>query len=395
MSPRPRIAIILTGGGARAAYQVGVLRAITELVPRDAGNPFPIICGTSAGAINAVALAADAMSFRRSVLRLQAVWKNFRASQVYRSDPLGVIRNSAKWIISATTGGIRHEGVSLLDNSPLRALLAERIDFGAIQHSIDAGYLYALAITCSGYTSGQSVCFFQGAAGLKTWRRARRIGVEMPIALDHMMASSALPFIFPAVRINREFFGDGSMRQLAPVSPALHLGADRVLVLAVGRQLQSGEGVSPDRVKVTRYPTLAQVAGHAMNSIFLDSMEVDLERLQRINKTLALISPDVLEKSGSTLRHVDFMVISPSEELERIAMRHVDDLPRTLRMLFGSVGATQRGGSTLLSYLLFEKAYCRELMALGYRDTVARRDNLRGFLGFGEEWYCELRTPAA
>jgi NTE family protein len=217
----------------------------------------------------------------------------------------------------------------------------------------------------------------------------------MPIAMDHLLASSALPFIFPAVHINREFFGDGSMRQLAPVSPALHLGADRVLVISVGRQ------PFPDRAQAQNpresspgYPTLAQIAGHALNSIFLDSMEVDLERLQRINRTLSMIPAEVLQRNGSTLRHVDFMLISPSEELDKIALRHAASLPRTVSMLFRSVGATQRGGATLLSYLLFERAYCRELIALGYKDTMARRDNLRGFLGYATQWYCELRNSA-
>ena len=392
---RPRLAIVLTGGGARAAYQVGVLRAIAELVPKDAGNPFPIVCGTSAGAINAVAVAADAGNFRRAVLRLQAVWKNFHAEQVYRTDVAGVLRNSGKWLLAAVTGGLGHEPVSLLDNSPLRRLLAERVDFDAIGRSIEAGWLYALGLTCSGYTSGQSVCFYQGAPGIVPWKRARRIGIAMPIAMDHLLASSALPFIFPAVHINREFFGDGSMRQLAPVSPALHLGADRVLVISVGRQ------PFPDRAQVQNpresspgYPTLAQIAGHALNSIFLDSMEVDLERLQRINRTLSMIPAEVLQRNGSTLRHVDFMLISPSEELDKIALRHAASLPRTVSLLFRSVGATQRGGATLLSYLLFERAYCRELIALGYKDTMARRDNLRGFLGYATQWYCELRNSA-
>ncbi len=393
-SSHPRIGIILTGGGARAAYQVGVLRAIAELVPRDAGNPFPIICGTSAGAINAVAMAADSGNFRRAVLRLQAVWKNFRAEQVYRADPLGVLRNSAKWIMAAITGGLGRDPIALLDSSPLRQLLTNRVQFEAIQRCIDAGHLYALAITCSGYTSGQSVCFYQGAEGTQPWKRARRVGTPMPIQLEHLLASSALPFIFPAVRIHREYFGDGSMRQLAPLSPALHLGAERLLVIAVGRQMASGQPIANERIKALAHPTLAQIAGHALNSIFLDSMEVDLERLQRINKTLSLIPEDVIARNGTALRHVDFMVISPSEELERIAMRHVQSLPRTLRLLFRSVGATQRGGSTLLSYLLFEKSFCRELIALGYRDAMARQDNLRGFLGLSAEWYCELRTPA-
>lgn len=391
--PRPRIGIVLSGGGARAAYQVGVLRAIADLVPKNVANPFPIICGTSAGAVNAVALAADSANYRRAVLQLQAVWKNFRPDQVYRSDLPGVLRNSLRWMHAAVTGGRGREPVSLLDNSPLRELLGARIDFPAIQRGIDAGDLYALAITCSGYTSGQSVCFYQGAPEAQPWRRVRRLGVSTTIGLDHLLASAALPFIFPAVHINREYFGDGSMRQIAPVSPALHLGAERVLIVSVGRQLQ--QPMAKERPRSEGYPTLAQIAGHAMNSIFLDSLEVDLERLQRINRTLSLVPPDVVDSGRAALRHVDFMVISPSEDLERIAIRHVAELPGTLRALFGSVGATQRGGSTLLSYLLFGRRFCRELIALGYRDTMAKRDNLRGFLGYDAHWYCELRNTAA
>lgn len=389
----PRLGIVLTGGGARAAYQVGVLRAIADLIPKNVANPFPIVCGTSAGAINAVALGADAANYRRAVLRLQAVWKNFRPEDVYRADLPGVLKNSARWMYAAIAGGRGREPVSLLDNTPLKDLLAQRIEFGAIQRGIDAGQLYALAITCSGYASGQSVCFYQGAASARPWRRVRRVGVPTTIGLDHLLASSALPFIFPAVQINREYFGDGSMRQIAPVSPALHLGADRILVVSVGRQLQAG--YAKERLRSEGYPTLAQIAGHAMNSIFLDSMEVDLERMQRINRTLSLLPPEALESGRTVLRHVDFMVISPSEELEKIAIRHVEELPKTIRTLFRSVGATQRGGSTLLSYLLFGRRFCRELIALGYRDAMAKRDNLRGFLGYDAQWYCELRDAAS
>jgi NTE family protein len=237
---------------------------------------------------------------------------------------------------------------------------------------------------------------YQGPPSVEPWRRARRIGIAMPIGIEHLLASSALPFIFPAVRINREYFGDGSMRQIAPISPALHLGADRVLVVSVGRQLarSPATGAFP-RTQSPGYPTLAQIAGHALDSIFLDSMEVDLERLQRINRTLSMIPPEVLQRNGSSLRHVDFMLISPSEELEKIALRHAASLPRTVRLLFQSVGATQRGGAALLSYLLFERAFCRELIALGYKDTMARRDSLRGFLGYAGQGHCALRDSAA
>jgi NTE family protein len=380
VTARPRVGLVLSGGGARAAYQVGVLRALTDLLPAGRITPFPIICGTSAGAINAAVLAGDAGNFRHGVRRLMTVWKNFHVHHVYRADPWGAMQNSARWIFSVLTGGKFTRGaVSLLDNQPLAALLGRHLNFQAIQRSIDAGHLTALSVTCSGYSSGQSVTFFQGHPDLQNWERARRVGVAMPIAVEHLLASSALPFIFPPVHINREYFGDGSMRQIAPVSPALHLGADRLLVIGVGRQLQQQK---PERVKSEIYPSLAQIAGHALNSIFLDSLEVDLERLQRINRTIEIIPRDVLEKTRYPLHHVDFRIISPSEELEKIAAAHVDELPRTIRLLLSSVGAAQRGGSTLLSYVLFEQGYCRALIRLGYKDTMARKEELLDFLGY-------------
>src|SRR5262245_20952064 len=377
---RPKVGLIMTGGGARAAYQVGVLRAISELMPPGVRTPFQIICGTSAGAINAAVIAVDASNFRRGVRRLMTVWKNFRVHHVYKADPWGAYSNSARWMLALLRGGASaRRPVSLLDNTPLAQLLARHLDFSAIQRSIDCGDLTAFSITCSGYTSGQSVTFYQGRPDLQPWQRARRIGLAMPITIDHLLASAALPFIFPPVRINREYFGDGSMRQIAPVSPALHLGADRVFVIGVGRQLQSQRA---DRLSVGNLPSLAQIAGHALNSIFLDALEVDLERLQRINRTLEMIPRELLEKSNYPLRRVDFRVITPSEELERIALAHRGELPRTIRALLYTVGAMRRSGANLLSYLLFERPYCRALIQLGYNDTMARKDDLVAFLGW-------------
>lgn len=380
-SPKPTVGLIMTGGGARAAYQVGVMRALHEILPKDVCNPFPIICGTSAGAINAAVLATDAGNFRRGVRRLMTVWKNFHVEQVYRADAWGALGNSARWLLTAISAGKFDGPVSLLDNSPLAGLLERHVDFPAIGRNVAAGHLRAFAVTCSGYTSGQSVTFYEGSISLSGWERARRVGVAMPIRLPHLMASSALPFIFPPVLINREYFGDGSMRQIAPISPALHLGADRLLVIGVGRQAWQSAVRQPSN----GYPSLAQVAGHALDSIFLDALEVDIERLQRINRTLSIIPADMLTKNGYPLRAVDFRVLAPSVPLSQIATQYAHDLPRAIRGLLHTVGAMKHTGSNLVSYLLFEKTYCRALIQLGYRDTMAQKDDLLAFLGHGPQ----------
>jgi len=381
-TPRERrAAVIMTGGGARAAYQVGVVRALCELLPVNSPCPFPIICGTSAGAINAAVLATEAHSFRRGARRLMTVWKNIRGAHVYRADPAGALANSARWIGAVLSGGgSAGRPVSLLDSSPLDSLLERYLDLTAIQRHIDAGHLAAFGVTCSGYSSGQSVTFYQARPGMETWKRARRVGVETTITRDHLVASSALPFIFRPVHINREYFGDGSMRQIAPVSPALHLGADKLLVIGVGRQLV----LDGERAASHGYPSLAQIAGHALNSIFLDSLEVDLERLERINRTLDMIPSEVLKRTHYPLRRVDVRVIRPSVDLEKIAAIHAHELPRTIRMLLGTVGGLKRNASNLLSYLLFERGYCRALIRLGYDDTISRKDELTAFMHEGE-----------
>ncbi|HZZ93187.1 MAG TPA: patatin-like phospholipase family protein [Usitatibacter sp.] len=376
-----KTALVLAGGGARAAYQVGVLKAVKELLPEPQANPFPIICGTSAGAVNAGALAVHADDFGRAVDLLLGVWRNFEPAHVYRSDFAGATANSLRWftafLFGAFTRKSRH--ISLLDNRPLEGLLARHLDFERIARNIDRGALDALAITCSGYTSGQSCTFFEGAAHLEGWKRSQRVGIRTRIGVPHLMASSAIPFVFPPHHLNREYFGDGSMRQVAPVSPALHLGADRVLVVGTARIRTD----APERTRGDAYPTLAQVAGHVLNSIFLDSLAVDIERLERINRTVSCSSPEALKRMGLTLHHVDVLVVTPSEPLDAIAVRHLRSLPRTIRFLLRSVGSMRRGGANLASYLLFEQGYCNELIDLGYHDTMARRDEVAPFLAGG------------
>jgi NTE family protein len=371
-------ALVLTGGGARAAYQVGVLRALAHILPHGAPNPFPIVCGTSAGAINAAAIAAGATDFHRAARRLQLVWRNFRANQVYRTDLIGLAATGARWLFEPV---LRRLGmsrpVSLLDNTPLRELLRARLDLHEIGDVIGAGILRALAINVSSYDSGESISFYQGNDLLSGWRRARRVGVRVEIGVEHLLASSALPFIFPPVRIHREYFGDGSMRQMAPVSPALHLGARSLFVISVGREL-IGE---PERVKVDNYPSLAQIAGHALNSIFLDGLEADIERLERINRTLRLIPPDKRDPDVFQLREVDVMVMHPSQDLGALAAKYARTLPLAVRILLGAIGGMRRDGGTLVSYLLFEQDYCRALIDLGYKDTMARREEVERFFG--------------
>lgn len=371
-----RTALILTGGGARAGYQVGVLKAIRELLPEPQRNPFPILCGTSAGALNAASMASSAEDFGSGVEGLLHVWENFRAHQVYRADPAGVGVAGVRWLSTLAFGWLTHRAPhSLLDNAPLRRLLSESIDLGRIAQAIDSRALHSVSITCSGYSSGQSVSFFQGRAGLEPWRRSQRIGTPAEISVDHLMASSAIPFLFPAVHINREWFGDGSMRQVAPVSPAIHLGADRILVIGAGRMADENE-----RPSGMVYPSLAQIAGHALSSIFLDSMSVDLERMKRINHTLSLIPESVRRDNGLSLHPIEVLTIAPSQRLDHLAARHAQALPWAVRALLRNIGAMNQNGGALTSYLLFEQLYTRALIDLGYADTWVRRDEVRRFL---------------
>ena len=371
-----RTGLILTGGGARAAYQVGVLKCIAEILPDKTRNPFPIICGTSAGAINAASLACFSQDFAAAVGYLRSIWENFHAHHVYRADALGMTRTGAHWLGALMAGWIvRSAPKSLFDNSPLAELLARNLDLAQIDAAIDAGALRALCITASGYASGQSVNFYQSAADIEPWARQQRVSARTRLTVDHLLASSAIPFIFPAIKINREYFGDGSMRQLAPISPAIHLGASRVLVVGAGRIAEPLE-----RVRGESYPSLAQIAGHALSSIFLDSLNVDIERVQRVNKTLSLMPPEALARGDVALRPVEVLVISPSERLDTLAARHVKSLPWPVRMMLRGIGAMNRKGSALASYLLFESDYTRALIDMGYRDTLARRDEVLRFL---------------
>jgi NTE family protein len=355
-----------------------------------------VISGTSAGAINAAALACRADRFDEAVDGLVEVWQGFRAEQVYRADSFGVIRTGARWLTMMSIGWViarwrRARPRSLLDNQPLEMLLNRLVDTSRLHQVMASGHLKALAVTASSYGSGLHVTFYDALGEIVPWTRSQRIAVKSPITVAHLLASSAIPFVFPAVALDIgghvEYCGDGSMRQAAPISPAVHLGAERILVVGAGRMHEP----PGERAGSGEYPNVAQIAGHALSNIFLDALAVDVERLQRINATLALLPPQA--RAATSLKPIDVLVISPSERLDDIAARHLTSLPLPIRAMLRALGVSGQGedarGAALASYLLFEAPYTRELIALGARDTMARRDEVRAFF----QWE-SARTPA-
>lgn len=369
-------ALVLSGGGARAAYQVGVLLALKDLLPPQS-NPFSIISGTSAGAINAVSLASNSEDFHASVDVLSQLWQELTMDHVFRTSACDLIGGVYRFGRSFFHEGVDyHRPLSLLDNSPLNAFLSKTIQFSNIQKNIDRGILRAVSVAALGYSSSNSVNFFQGADELEEWERFRRIGRAATIGMEHLLASSAIPWIFPTVRIGQEYFGDGAMRQLAPISPVLHLGADRIFIIGVSGNRQAyTKRYSP---RSRHPPSMAQMAGHLLNSAFVDSLESDIEHLERVNELVALVPEK--DKETTALKPVETLIISPSKAIDKIAGRHVRNLPKTLRFFMRSSGATaRRGGSVLSSYLLFVKPFIDELVELGYQDAMWEKDSIEAF----------------
>jgi NTE family protein len=385
--------LILSGGGARAAYQAGVLRGIARILGRTGVPPFPIISGTSAGAINAATLAAHADDFRLGVARLLRWWRRVSIDKVYRADVASLSGHALRFLGTFFGAAGRRSGVpSMFDNAPLSRTIATEIDLSRLDRMIKQGALRALAVNATSYATGQAVTFFQGAMSVSPWKRTRRRGERCTLGVEHLMASTAIPFIFPAVRLRDEYYMDGSVRQITPLSPALHLGARRLVVIAVGQFV--GQRRSEVNGHEPQYPSFAQVAGHALSSIFLDNLGADLERLMQMNRVVDRLDRRVDAGGEVGTAHVDAFVIAPSQDLGELARAYVPHLPVGVRAVLHGFGSSRGTGANLPSYLLFDRDFCRKLIALGYADTMARRDEIAAFLAGTDVRYSPLSAQA-
>jgi len=369
---RPTVALVLTGGGSRSAYQIGVLLALAELLPR-ARNPFQIIVGTSAGAVAASVLAAEAHHWRRAVAGLERVWANFRSSQVFHVDAPHMLRAGAHWVLALMSGGlVLSPPKSILDNTPLRELLGVHVDCPGIRRSIARGHLRAFALCSTSYSTGQSVAFYDGVESIRDWSRVQRLGRRTELTLDHLMASVAIPLLFPPLPIGSDYFGDGAMRQLHPLSPAIHLGADRLLIIGV--RARRAAGVAVNRL-APAMPSPGEIFGYMLDTLFTDQIYGDLEQLERIN-VLVHNAPEAA-RGG---RPIETLMLAPSVDPREIAARHVREMPPGLRALLRVIGGRDASGYQLASYLTFEAGYTRALIELGYRDAMEARTALLAFM---------------
>ncbi len=378
------LGLVVTGGGARGAYQAGVLKRIGEIKRVQAGgNPFPIIGGASAGAINGAGIAAGSHDFTVAANMIASLWAAIRPSDVYRCDIFSQSRNSLTWIKDLSFGGLLGGGHarSLLDATPLRYFLRQHFHSEQIQANIKRGHLYALAISATNYTSGRSYLFIQGKKGHPMWNRSRRVTLATPITVDHVCASAAIPIVFPPVKLTTSrgtaFFGDGCVRLQQPLSPVIRLGASRIVAIgvraeALEHQRESSNGDSE--------PSLAQVMGVLFDVMFLDHLTTDVEHLERLNQLLSSGHIQQADESCEKIRTLRPLLITPSVDLSQVAEQHQKDMPYLIHYFVSSLGRGASSCSDLMSYLLFTSKYTNALIDIGYKDASARIDEIEGFL---------------
>lgn len=371
MTPtKQKIALILSGGGARGAYQVGVLKGLAEILPEKKISPFKIISGVSAGAINSAKLACDIDSFANAVEKLVFLWSQITTDQVFKMDFLSMNKFSLGFL------GGQKKMDSLLDTSPLLDLLKENCDYTKIKKNLDAQIIESLIITANNYTTGTALSFVQTSTSKLNWKDSRRLAVLSEIDSQHVMASSAIPMLFPPVKIGTQFYGDGCIRNSTPCSPAIRMGADKIFVIGVRTQLDSEiANRSEAPALANKPPSMVRILNSLLNAILLDSVEQDVHRIQRINQLVTLSGKDSIKEG---FKEIPALCISPSEDIGELARQQAHHLPRLIRMTISALGSLDEA-SEILSYLLFEHHFCRKLIEMGYNDTLKSKEQIENF----------------
>jgi NTE family protein len=370
----------MSGGGARAAYQVGAVRALSEILDGKE-SPFNVVAGLSAGAINCAALASGADDFKRTVQHLTDTWMSLTPRTVYRTDVPKLATLGARWFKDLTMGGVLGASRAnyLLDTTPLRELLTREIDMQRLAKNVRAGLMRGVAVSATNYLTGTTVTFFDGAPELQPWLRYDRIAFRETLRVEHVMASAAIPIFFPPVAIDGKLFGDGGVRMTTPISPAIHLGADKIITIGIRYFRSREQTLALNREVHSEHVSVAQIGGVLLNALFLDSLDNDLERLYRINRTLGFIPEETRRKNPDLLRPIPALSLRPSKDLGRLAADEYDRFPTMLRHLLRGIGAAGESGWDLLSYLAFQPGYIGKLIELGYEDTRARRNEIEAF----------------
>lgn len=386
---KKHLGLVLTSGGARGAYQAGAIKALAQIQYKEDKKeiPYTVLSGISAGSLNATFLAAQAQDFKSAADQLADLWSHINAQDIFETDTLTLARTSLAWLSDLGLGAWIGTGrsKSLLVTAPLERLIKSKVSFNQIESNLQSGLLRGLAITATNYHTGTTVTFYDGVKEIEPWIRTTHLAVRSKIEQQHVMASSAIPIFFPAVYLDGAYYGDGCVRMNTPLSPSVHLGADKIIAIGVRHQkmITSANELKDPNIKnilSDGYPHLAQVGGVLLNSMFLESLEGDIERMQRINQTLSIIPDEVVKNHPSKLRKIPILALKPSQDLSTLLSEVMQDFSYPIRHLLKGLGASDDNGLDLLSYLAFDSAYTSRLVTLGYEDTLKERQNIIEFL---------------
>jgi NTE family protein len=379
------LGLVLTGGGARAAYQVGVIQAISEMshpVTPKKECPFNVITGVSAGAINGGYLMSRADDFRVAAQGLWDLWSNLHSEKIYRTDAASFASMGSMWLKTVGMGGLlgQKRANHLLNTEPLRELLNQELKLDRLPQFFKDGTLRGVSVSATNYLTGTAISFFDGIDEIQPWARSTRFGIKNPITVEHVMASSAIPVFFPPVKLEGALYGDGCIRLTSPLSPAIHLGADRIIAIGIRYFRSQEQTIELNQTLKRDELTIAEIGGVLLNAVFLDSLETDIERMERVNSTLSLIAHEHRIKMPSMLKQIPVLALRPSQDLGHLARGTLKEFPKIIRYLLKGVGAKEDKGWDLLSYLAFEKAYTAQLVDLGYNDTIRKKDEILEFM---------------